>query len=147
MLTLLWSKLNNFWFPKNLATNSLLLARNLTDNRNHRLVSLFYVIYIIYSILNNKVSWKNMLLRKSSRGKNTFTAIYHIFIHKTSKCRQEQECHQVCGGGPVLADGHDPLPGGLGSVAAAGAWLATGGDNSLELQYSCLICLQLYHGP
>lgn len=69
---------------------------------------------------------------------------FTIYLLKKILRWQGQECQQVCGRGPALANGDDPLPGGLGSVAASVARLAMGGDNSRELQYSCPICLEVY---
>lgn len=44
--------MRNFWLPKRLLINSLLLTESLTDNK----INTF--LYVLYTILLNKVSWR-----------------------------------------------------------------------------------------
>lgn len=49
------SKVCNFWLPKSLTTDSLLLTRSLTDNISSQLTHILSVTYIIYWTLTMKL--------------------------------------------------------------------------------------------
>lgn len=82
-----WIFMYNFWLPKNLSTNSLLLTRNLADNINSLLThSLYVVYYTLYSY--KKAKKKKMLLRKSKKRK--YISVYFLNLcisrHVQFKC-------------------------------------------------------------